>query len=166
MTARAASTTVSSFIEAPAAAVFAAFLDPGALIQWLPPAEMTGRMHRFDPRVGVGIVERHAVTAADAEPAQGKTGDREDRVEVRYVEITPPDRHSEGRIVEAVTFVSDDAAFGGEMIHTISVAPAGGGSQVTLAFENLPPGLDPADNEEGSRLSLQQLADWLRSRSV
>jgi uncharacterized protein YndB with AHSA1/START domain len=164
MTARAASTTVSSFIEAPAAAVFAAFLDPGALIQWLPPAEMTGRMHRFDPRVGGGY--SMSLYYPDAEPAQGKTGDREDRVEVRYVEITPPDRHSEGRIVEAVTFVSDDTAFGGEMIHTISVAPAGGGSQVTLAFENLPPGLDPADNEEGSRLSLQQLAAWLRSQAA
>jgi hypothetical protein len=33
-----------------------------------------------------------------------------------------------------------------------------GGTEVTLVFENLPPGLWAEDNEAGSRLSLEQLA--------
>jgi hypothetical protein len=33
-----------------------------------------------------------------------------------------------------------------------------GGTEVTLEFKNLPPGLRPEDNEAGSRLSLEQLA--------
>jgi hypothetical protein len=33
-----------------------------------------------------------------------------------------------------------------------------GGTEVTMSFENLPPGLRPEDNEAGSRLSLEQLA--------
>ena len=33
-----------------------------------------------------------------------------------------------------------------------------GGTEVTLVFNNLPPGLQAEDNEAGSRLSLEQLA--------
>lgn len=33
-----------------------------------------------------------------------------------------------------------------------------GGTEVTLEFTNLPPGLRPEDNDEGARLSLEQLA--------
>jgi hypothetical protein len=33
-----------------------------------------------------------------------------------------------------------------------------GGTEVTLVFKNLRPGLRVADNEAGSRLSLEQLA--------
>jgi hypothetical protein len=33
---------------------YAAFLVPAALIDWLPPAEMTGEIHEFDARVGGG----------------------------------------------------------------------------------------------------------------
>jgi hypothetical protein len=33
-----------------------------------------------------------------------------------------------------------------------------GGTEVTLAFENLPPGLRAEDNDAGARVSLEQLA--------
>jgi hypothetical protein len=33
-----------------------------------------------------------------------------------------------------------------------------GGTEVTLVFKNLPPGLRAENNEAGSRLSLEQLA--------
>jgi hypothetical protein len=33
-----------------------------------------------------------------------------------------------------------------------------GGTEVTLQFDDLPPGLQPADNEEGARLSLERRA--------
>jgi uncharacterized protein YndB with AHSA1/START domain len=32
--------------------LYAAFLDPTALIDWLPSAKITGEIHEFDARVG------------------------------------------------------------------------------------------------------------------
>jgi hypothetical protein len=62
------------------------------------------------------------------------------------------------RIVEAVNFVTTDPAFFGEMTMTATFEEASGGTEVTLASENLPLGLRAEDNEAGSRLSLEQLA--------
>ena len=84
---------------------------------------------------------------------RGKTAEREDRVEVRFIELTPP-----RRIVEAVRFVSDDPAFLGEMTITVTFEEVAGGTEVAFLFANLPPGLRPEDNEAGTRLSLEQLA--------
>ena len=42
------------------------------------------------------------------------------------------------------------------MIWTFEPAP--GGTRVSVVSENLPPGLRAADNDEGARLSLAQLA--------
>ena len=91
---------------------------------------------------------------------RGKSAEREDRVRVRFVELSPP-----RRIVEAVTFVTDDPAFAGEMMMTITLAEAPGGTEATLEFADLPPGLRPEDNDEGARLSLEQLARRFRPPS-
>jgi hypothetical protein len=69
------------------------------------------------------------------------------------VELAPP-----SRIVEAVNFVITDPAFFGEMTLTATFDEVSGGTEVTLVWKNLPPGLRAADNEAGSRLSLEQLA--------
>jgi uncharacterized protein YndB with AHSA1/START domain len=84
---------------------------------------------------------------------RGKTSDREDMVDVRFVELMPP-----CRIVEAVSFVATDPAFFGEMMMTATFEEVSGGTEVTLVCQNLPPGLRAEDDEAGSRLSLQQLA--------
>ena len=84
---------------------------------------------------------------------RGKTSDREDMVNVRFVELAPP-----RRIVEAVSFVTTDPAFFGEMTLVVTFDEVPGGTDVTFLCENLPPGLRPQDNEAGSRLSLEQLA--------
>ena len=74
-------------------------------------------------------------------------------VKVRFVELAPP-----RRIVEAISFVTADGAFFGEMTMTAMFEEVSGGTEVTLVFENLPPGLRAEDNEAGSRLSLERLA--------
>jgi len=84
---------------------------------------------------------------------RGKTSDREDMVNVRFVELASP-----RRIVEAVSFVTTDPAFFGEMRMTATFEEVSGGTEVTLVFENLPPGVRAEHNEAGSRLSLEQLA--------
>jgi hypothetical protein len=44
------------------------------------------------------------------------------------------------------------------MTMTATFEAVSGGTEVTLLFTNLPPGLRADDNEAGSRLSLEQLA--------
>ncbi len=83
----------------------------------------------------------------------GRTTVREDRFRVRFVELTPPHK-----IVEAVNFESTDPAFLGEMTIVWTFEEVSGGTEVTVLFRNLPPGLRAEDNEAGSRLSLEQLA--------
>jgi uncharacterized protein YndB with AHSA1/START domain len=147
-----ASTRTSKVIRAGPEALYAAFVDPAALVDWLPPAEMTGAIHEFDARVGGGY-RMSLFYPPDEEVFRGKTSEREDMVKVRFVELAPP-----RRIVEAVSFVTTDPALLGEMTMTATFEDAAGGTEVTLEFRNLPPGVRPEDNEAGARLSLEQLA--------
>ena len=144
-------TRTSRVIRARPEELYAAFLDPTALVDWLPPVEMTSEIHEFDARVEGGY--RMSLFYRPTERVfRGKTSDREDMVNVRFVELAPP-----RRIVEAVSFVTTDPAFG-EMTLTVTFEEVSGGTEVTLVCENLPPGLRAEDNEDGSRLSLEQLA--------
>ena len=143
---------ISRVVRARPEELYAAFLDPAALVDWLPPAEMTGEIHEFDARVGGGY-RMSLFYPPDEHAFRGKTSDREDMVNVRFVELAPP-----RLIVEIVSFVSADPAFLGEMTMTATFEEVSGGTEVTLLFENLPRGLRPEDNETGARLSLEQLA--------
>lgn len=145
-------TRTSRVIRARPEALYAAFLDPSALADWLPPAGMTGRIHAFDARVGGGY-RMSLYYPPDERVFRGKTAEQEDMVDVRFVELTPP-----RRIVEAIRFVTNDPVFRGEMTLTVTFDEVPGGTEVTLDFRNLPPGLRPEDNDAGSRMSLEQLA--------
>ncbi|HEY6807876.1 MAG TPA: SRPBCC domain-containing protein, partial [Gemmatimonadales bacterium] len=39
-------------LRAPPARVYRAFLDPDAMVKWLPPHGFTGKVHQMDARVG------------------------------------------------------------------------------------------------------------------
>jgi uncharacterized protein YndB with AHSA1/START domain len=147
-----ASTRTSRFIKASPEAIYAAFMDPAELVAWLPPAQMTGKIHAFDPRVGGGY-RMSLFYPPDERVFRGKTSEKEDRVNVRFVDLAPP-----RRIVEAVTFDTTDPAFFGEMTIEVTLEAAAGGTDVTFRFTNLPPGVRAEDNEAGARLSLDQLA--------
>ena len=148
-----ASTRTAQTVKASPPAVYAAFMDPDVLMQWLPPPGMRGVLHRFDGRVGGGYVLSLFYSEEETR-FRGKTADREDRIEVRFLELDPA-----RRIVEAVTFVSDDPVFAGEMRVEIGFAAVPAGTEVIFRCTDLPPGLKPDDNATGTRLSLQQLAD-------
>jgi len=77
-------------------------------------------------------------------------------VHLRFVEPTPA-----SRIVEAVTFVSDDPAFAGEMRMTIAFAAVPSRTRASMSFAGLPPRLRAEDNAEGTRVGLGQLALYL-----
>ncbi|MGZ3310133.1 MAG: SRPBCC domain-containing protein [Xanthobacteraceae bacterium] len=149
---RGAWTRTSRIIKARPEELYAAFMDPAALVAWLPPAEMTGEIHEFDARAGGGY--RMSLFYPPTErSSRGKTSDKEDMVTVRFVELAPA-----RRIVEGVKFVTTDPALLGEMMIEITFEPVFGGTEVTFLCTNLPPGLRAEDNEAGSRLSLEQLA--------
>ena len=153
-------TRTSRVIRARPEKLYQAFIDPAALVEWLPPAEMTGAIHQFDARVGGGY-RMSLFYPPNERVFRGKTAEKEDVVNVRFVELSPP-----RRIVEAVSFDTTDPAFLGEMTLTVTLDEASGGTEVTLLFANLPPGLRPEDNEVGARLSLEQLARRFEERDA
>lgn len=153
-----ASTRASKVIRARPDELYDAFVDPDALVEWLPPGEMTGVIHAFDARVGGGY--EMSLFYPPTEPtSRGKTTEREDRVHVRFVELEPP-----RRIVEAVRFESPDPALHGEMMMEITFDAVSGGTEVSILSTHLPPGLRAEDNEAGSKLSLDQLARRFETR--
>lgn len=145
----------SRLINAPPEALYRALTDPAALEAWLSPDEMTGKIHEFDLRVGGGY--RMSLFYPPSEQAyRGKTSEREDRFTARFVELAPPTR-----IVQVITFDSADPAFAGEMTMVATFEKTDGGTEVTLAFENIPPGIRPEDNDAGTRSSLEKLARYV-----
>jgi uncharacterized protein YndB with AHSA1/START domain len=133
--------------------VWAALVDPGALLAWLPPGEMTGRFERFDARPGGSY--RMVLTYADASGAPGKATADSDIVEARFVDIVPGER-----VVQAVDFVSDDPAYAGTMTMTWEVAVADAGTRVDIVAEDVPDGISAEDHAAGLASSLAKLAAY------
>lgn len=148
----ATTTSASKIVDAGPDEVYEAFMNPVHLVEWLPPGEMTGKIHEFEGREGGGY--RMSLFYPPTERMhRGKTAEREDMVSVRFVELVPG-----RRIVEAVTFHTDDPALKGEMMLAVTLDEVANGTKVTIACSSLPPGLRPEDNETGTRESLEKLA--------
>src|ERR1700747_39445 len=112
----------SRVIAAPPERVWAALVNPEALMAWLPPGGMTGRVERFDARPGGSY--RMVLTYSDASGAPGKGSAAHDIVEARFVDIVPGER-----VVQAVDFVSDDPAYAGTMTMTWEVTAVEAGAR-------------------------------------
>src|SRR5258705_2488189 len=104
----------SRVIAAPPERVWAALVDPEALLAWLPPGEMTGSFERFDARPGGSY--RMVLTYPEASGAPGKATTDSDIVEARFTGIVPGER-----VVQAVDFVSDDPPSTGPMTINLHV---------------------------------------------
>src|SRR5258708_14772235 len=117
-----ASTRNSKWIKATPEALYRAFTDPAALAVWLAPGDMTGKVHRFDDRVGGGY-QMSLYYPSSEQTFRGKTSEREDRYTARFVELTPP-----RRIVEPITFDAVDPAFSGGMIMVATFEAEVGGT--------------------------------------
>lgn len=144
----------SRFVATPPERVYRAFVDPDALVAWLPPGGMRGTFERFDLRPGGGY--RLVLTYPDATGAPGKTTDGADVVEARFVELVPG-----ARVVQAVDFVSDDPAFAGTMTMTWQVVAVAGGSRVEITADDVPSGISAEDHAAGLTSSLDNLARFL-----
>ncbi|NMN97618.1 SRPBCC family protein [Antrihabitans stalactiti] len=145
--------TASRVIEAPPSSVYAALVDPNALVEWLPPHGMTARFEHFDARPGGRY--RMVLTYVEAPESGGKTDDNSDVVEARFIDITPDDR-----VVQAVDFTSDDPSFAGTMTMTWAVSRVDGGTLVEFRADDVPPGISPEDHAAGMNSSLDNLAEY------
>jgi uncharacterized protein YndB with AHSA1/START domain len=141
-------------IAAPLERVYAAFVDPDALIVWLPPDGMSGRFERFDARPGGSY--RMVLTYADASGAPGKATADSDIVEGRFLDVVPG-----ARVVQAVDFVSDDPAYAGTMTMTWEVTAVDAGTRVEIRADDVPDGISAEDHATGLASSLANLAAYL-----
>ncbi len=149
--------SLARLISAPAERVYRALLDPEALVAWLPPDGMTGRFDAFDPRPGGSF--RMVLTYDHPEGVDAKSTDDADIVEARFVELEP-----NARVVQAIQFDSEDAAYAGTMTMTWSLDPEGDGTLVTITASDVPRGIKSDDHQAGFASSVSHLAAYLDSQ--
>jgi uncharacterized protein YndB with AHSA1/START domain len=139
-------------IAAPRPDVYRALLDPESVQRWKVPEGMVSHVHSFDPH------ERGAfrISLTYQWEAAGKTAGRTDTYHGHFARLIPDEE-----IMEVVEFETDDAALQGEMAITTTLTDAPGGTNVRILHVGLPAGVDPADNELGTRMSLDKLAALL-----
>ncbi len=146
-------TQVSRLIKAPRSQVYRALLDPEAVQRWMVPHGMTSEVHAFEPHEG-GVFR---ISLTYDEPTDsGKTTSRTDSFHGRFIELVP-----DTKVVQLVEFETDDASVSGEMTISYRLSETAEGTQITGLHENVPPGVDPAQNELGWTISLGKLADLL-----
>jgi uncharacterized protein YndB with AHSA1/START domain len=146
----ASSTRLSQYVKAPRAQVYRALIDAAAVARWMVPDGMSSQVHEFDGREGGAF----RISLTYTSPAQaGKTAANTDTYHGRFVTLVPDER-----VVEVIEFETSDPALRGEMTVSFALADADDGTEIRAVHANLPPGLSPADNELGWRMSLEKLA--------
>jgi uncharacterized protein YndB with AHSA1/START domain len=101
--------------------VYRAFLDPDAMVKWLPPHGFTGKIHEMDARVGGGYRMSFTNFGTGKSHSFG----------VKYIELTP-----NVRIRQTDQF--DDPNLPGEMQVTISLQKVACGTELTIVQEGIP----------------------------
>ncbi len=127
--------------RAPAERVFRAFIDPDAMVKWLPPHGFTGRVHEMQARVGGGYRMSFTNLANGQSHSFGGT----------FLELLPSERLSH-------TDRFDDSNLPGEMVTTITFKTVLVGTEVNIEQSGVP---DPIPAEAcclGWQESLQLLA--------
>lgn len=147
----------SRLIRAPLARVYDAFVEPEALVRWLPPEGMTGEVLAFDARPGGRY--RMALTYRDPD-VPGKTSEHGDIIEARFLALVP-----NRKIIQSVEFESEDAAFAGTMVITWTFEEAGEApgeaTRVAIVCDNVPAGIRRQDHLAGLKSSLANLAAFV-----
>jgi uncharacterized protein YndB with AHSA1/START domain len=108
-------------LRAPVERVYRAFLDPHAMVKWLPPHGFTGQIQHMDARVGGGYHMSFTNFGTGKSHSFGGT----------YVELTPPTRIR-------YTDQFDDSNLPGQMQVTITLKTVLCGTDVEILQEGLP----------------------------
>jgi uncharacterized protein YndB with AHSA1/START domain len=133
--------TFQRVFRAPAERVFRAFVDPDAMVKWLPPHGFTGRVHEMDARVG-GIY-RMSFTNLGNGQSHSFGG--------KFLTLLPAQllRHTDR---------FDDAALPGEMVTTIRFKTVSVGTEVSIEQAGIPDPIPPEACCLGWQESLQLLS--------
>ena len=108
-------------LRAPPERVYRAFLDPDAMVKWLPPHGFTGKVHHVDARVGGTY--RMSFTNFGSGGSHSFGGE--------YLELVPNER-----IVHTDRF--DDPNLPGEMRTTVLLGKVFCGTELSVVQEGIP----------------------------
>ena len=128
-------------VRAPAERVYRAFLDPDAMVKFLPPHGFTGKVHKMDARVGGGY--RMSFTNFGTGRSHSFGG--------QYVELTP---HERIRYQDRF----EDPKMPDEMQVSIALRKVACGTELTIVQEGLPASIPVEFCYLGWQESLSQLA--------
>lgn len=128
-------------LRAPPERVYRAFLDPAAMVKWLPPFGYTATVHEMDARVGGG--HRMSFTHFGTGHSHSFGG--------RYLELVPGERIR-------YTDRFDDTNLPGDMTCTIALRPVLCGTELTVVQEGVPDAIPAEMCHLGWQESLVQLA--------
>jgi uncharacterized protein YndB with AHSA1/START domain len=101
--------------------VYRAFLEPDAMVKWLPPHGFTGKVHQMEAKIGGTYRMSFRNFTTGQSHSFGGT----------YLELVPPER-----IRHTDRF--DDASLPGEMLTTVSLKKVSIGTEVDIVQEGLP----------------------------
>jgi uncharacterized protein YndB with AHSA1/START domain len=104
--------------------VYRAFLDPDAMVKWLPPHGFTGKVHHMDARAGGGY--RMSFTNFGTGKSHAFGG--------KYEELKPNE-------LIRYTDQFDDPNLPGEMQVTIALRPVMCGTDLSIVQEGIPPAI-------------------------
>ena len=127
-------------LRAPAERIYRAFLDPDAMVKWLPPNGFTGKVHQIDARVGGTYkMSFKNFTSGNGHSFGGK-----------YLELVPNERIRH-------TDKFDDPNLPGEMQVTVSLKKVFCGTELSIVQEGIPSAIPVEACYLGWQQSLQLL---------
>jgi len=118
---------------------------------------MTCVVHEFDPREGGAF--RVSLTYVSP-TSTGKTTPHTDTYQGHFRRLI-----ADEQVVEVLKFETEDDRLKGEMTMTTTLVDADGGTDVAVTHEGLPGGVSAEDNELGTRMALDHLAELVEQRS-
>jgi uncharacterized protein YndB with AHSA1/START domain len=121
--------------------VYRAFLDPAAMVKWLPPNGFTATVHHMDAKVG----GTHKMSFTNF------TSGKSHSFGGRYLELSPNERIR-------YTDKFDDANLPGEMTVTVVLKAVSCGTDLSIEQANIPDAIPPEMCYLGWQESLLQLA--------
>lgn len=135
-------------LKAPAARVYKAFIDPDAMVKWLPPHGFTGKVHSMDARVGGACKMSFTNFSTGSSHSFG----------CAYKEMKP------GELLRYVDKF-DDPNLPGEMAVTIIFKPVLGGSatELNITQEGIPDVIPAEACYLGWQESLAMLKDLVEA---
>lgn len=128
-------------LRAPVERVYKAFIDPEAMVKWLPPYGFTGKMHSIDARVGGSYKMSFTNFGTGASHSFGGT----------YTELTPNERIR-------YTDKFDDPSLPGDMQVTVTLRKVICGTELEIVQSGIPAMIPAEMCYLGWQESLAQLA--------